>query len=223
MGEGWTIRMLIMRSASQAQITAPGVGISDDVELAWTNMMKQHFMSDDLKQLHKMGNISHGESVGEPEDFGPKMVIKSEEEAKEFEFWTNMSSLNFKVNTDGGRGNPVAGRWQRALDGDENLRQRYEATVGRKKRQDFRRDWCKAKYDDYMIEHSRTTEEVRKQWKNSRYLPIGRIAVEEGGGKAGWLQAPSLQWTLGNAPGVVATIMVRDHLLPTHPNRNVKP
>ncbi|CAK0788114.1 unnamed protein product, partial [Prorocentrum cordatum] len=132
----------------------------------------------------------------DPEAFGASNLQREPEDEAEFRFWEDISKQNYKVSTDG-KNNPVASRWQRALE-DPVRRQKYESISGRAAKRAFRSDWAREKHEEVKISYSKTTEETRSLWKKSKYMPIGAIAIKLGGGKAGWMLASKYVWKTMN-------------------------
>ena len=91
----------------------------------------------------------------------------------------------FFFNAQAKKGNPWGGRWQRALDGDEKLDKAYTATIGRTKKAQFRADWAKEKYDEWISTRSYEERDVKKEVVKGKMMSIARICWKEGGGKAG--------------------------------------
>eukprot|EP00959_Pyramimonas_sp_CCMP1952_P342254 7170574-Pyramimonas_sp.AAC.1 len=55
----------------------------------------------------------------------------------------------------------------------------------------FRQDWAKETVENYVVVKKKITTLDKSQWRKGEYMPLGRIAHKEGGGKLGWMQA---QW-----------------------------
>jgi len=111
---------------------------------------------------------------------------REEEEADpEATLWKAMQDDQFFFGTGGAAGNPMAGRWQRFIKGNPEQKALYDATKGLKRKAEFRRDWCKQKYDEYIQERSFTTTVSEKSLSEGRYYTLQRMAVEEGGGEVG--------------------------------------
>eukprot|EP00929_Paragymnodinium_shiwhaense_P074376 TRINITY_DN38061_c0_g1_i2.p1 TRINITY_DN38061_c0_g1~~TRINITY_DN38061_c0_g1_i2.p1 ORF type:complete len:615 (+),score=150.99 TRINITY_DN38061_c0_g1_i2:96-1847(+) len=104
--------------------------------------------------------------------------------------WEDVAKNNFMFKTSGVAGNPVAGRWARALKKDAELKKQYSAcgsTYAAKEA--FRKNWAKAEYDEYVKTRTFRTTVTQTMLKESSYKGIGRIAWKEGGGKSGWRAA----------------------------------
>eukprot|EP00959_Pyramimonas_sp_CCMP1952_P303039 6340746-Pyramimonas_sp.AAC.1 len=61
-------------------------------------------------------------------DCGPQ----AEKKAAELEFWDNIKKGGFEVSTDC-RKSPAAGRWQRALTADPEMKKQYNSITGERK------------------------------------------------------------------------------------------
>ena len=94
-----------------------------------------------------------------------------------------------EVGTAANKGNPVGGRWARAKKDSKIISAEYDQCVGDPAKARYRQEWAKKQWNIHVKEFIQIKKEVRESWKRSTYMPVGRMAVEEGGGKAGWLQA----------------------------------
>ena len=142
------------------------------------------------KLLHQKGGWDYDKAKdwpNDPAEYGVGLVEREPEDKEEYEFWESIAKNSFKVPTDGSK-NPIASRWQRALECPKR-RAKYEATSGRIAKATFRSEWAKERHEQVKVTYVQTTEESRQLWKESKSLPIGKIAMELGGGKAGWMLA----------------------------------
>ena len=112
-----------------------------------------------------------------------------EEEEKERQLWASLEAQKFKFGTGGAAGNPMAGRWARWLKENAEQKALYEKEKGRAAKEESRRRWYQQKFDEYREQRSFTTTSSERQLKEARYYSLERIAVEEGGGKAGFRAA----------------------------------
>ena len=96
-----------------------------------------------------------------------------------------------KVGTTSTKGNPVSGKWQRYIASKAGAedKAKYDLMTSRPLRAKFREDWARKKYESHVMVFQQVTKETRTYWKRSTYMGYARLAVEEGGGKLGVIQA----------------------------------
>ena len=99
---------------------------------------------------------------------------------------------NFMFQARGGQGNPMGSRFERAKKKDAALADAYKQLTGSPSDQaKFRADWAEKKFTNYCSTKRKTTSIVNSQFRKGQYMPLGRVAHKEGGGKLGGLQAPA--------------------------------
>eukprot|EP00959_Pyramimonas_sp_CCMP1952_P297441 6222420-Pyramimonas_sp.AAC.1 len=134
-----------------------------------------------------------------PEDAGD-LLIRDEimsnlgpRDQSEFLFWESMKANDFEVPTAATKGNPIGKRWDRAIRGSNQISKALREGYGQKKtdteKAAFRREWARKECAKKSTSWSKVQTEKRESWKKSVYIPLGRMAHFEGGGKAGWTQA----------------------------------
>jgi len=97
---------------------------------------------------------------------------------------------NFMFQARGGQGNPLGSRFERAKKKDTELADAYKHLTGSPADQaKFRADWAEKKFNNYCSTKRKTTSIVNSQFRKGQYMPLGRVAHKEGGGKLGWMQA----------------------------------
>ena len=109
----------------------------------------------------------------------------------EANMWQNMQQKSFHFDAQGGKGNPMAGRWAKWINDPENAakKEEYKKSVGRESKLTFRADWAKKEYDRYKSQKSFTQSHSHIQRTKGKLLSLPRIAWKEGGGKAGMTAA----------------------------------
>eukprot|EP00959_Pyramimonas_sp_CCMP1952_P453016 9467547-Pyramimonas_sp.AAC.1 len=108
----------------------------------------------------------------------------------EYQIMKQCEQNNFMFNARGGAGNPLGSRFERAKKKDAELAAAYKQLTGSPADQSkFRADWAKLKFDNYCSTKRRTTSVVNSSFRKGQYMPLGRVAHKEGGGKLGWMQA----------------------------------
>ena len=165
---------------------------------------------DELALLETLAGLLKSDAIGQFRQWGrkvkddgddapPEEPPQNEKDKKEADFWAEANKVGYEFGANGRKGNPAAGRWQRAHDGSEKLQADYaaagEGCKGKAlwdKQKAFRAKWLKDEHDIYTASKTKSTV-VRKTWKKKgAYLPLARIAWKEGGGKSGWLSAVRL-------------------------------
>ncbi|CAK0885862.1 unnamed protein product [Prorocentrum cordatum] len=108
-----------------------------------------------------------------------------------YNFWKKIMEGGHVVNTSGAAGNPAAGRWARAVAADKNMSKQCAAKKeeGPDALAAFRAEWAEKQWAKYSHMQKKETSLVKRKLKKASYLPIGRVAWLEGGGKLGWIQA----------------------------------
>eukprot|EP00959_Pyramimonas_sp_CCMP1952_P404021 8465906-Pyramimonas_sp.AAC.1 len=120
-----------------------------------------------------------------------KQETETEEKSltPEQKFWTNIKDNGFDFDARGYKGNPVAGRFQRYLKANPAKHDEYQSAQGPDAKRAFRPTWAKQQHDKVVISKSYTESEILEEFRGSVYRPLGRIAVEEGGGAQGMKNA----------------------------------
>eukprot|EP00974_Lingulodinium_polyedra_P030282 2914903-Lingulodinium_polyedra.AAC.1 len=103
----------------------------------------------------------------------------------EAEFWKAVKETGFEVPARADKGRPIAARWQRRLTADPKLKKDYAALTGRAQKAEFRKQWAKGQYDTFVEKKTYTQQQQNTESMEGTMLSLHRIAVEEGGGKAG--------------------------------------
>ena len=111
------------------------------------------------------------------------------EESKtlEDEFWESLEKQNFDFNLDGSH--PMSSRWRRRIKWDKDLQQRYAKCDSRGAKQKFRQEWASQKYESYKKNQIHKVKLTETEINSGRYLPLMKIAEEEGGGEIGFQAA----------------------------------
>eukprot|EP00959_Pyramimonas_sp_CCMP1952_P104529 2184839-Pyramimonas_sp.AAC.2 len=149
--------------------------------------------------------------AGVPDDGQPKPKRRRGKACLEDEekFWNEVRESDWSVPTDG-KVARIASRWSRAIKGTDEksvgLKAKYDAIVAVNGSLDdakkaFRSNWAKEEYAAFVKEKSVITTKKQTEFTNAVYLPLGRIAHKEGGGRLGWIQADC--------------IFLLDHFLPS--------
>ena len=114
----------------------------------------------------------------------------SSKELREKEHWAKLEANDFNFLANARNGNAAASRFSRACAANAQLKADYEA-VGAKDAElaAFRQRWAKDEHAVYLKTCEKTTVYKKATWTHGIYIPVGRIAHKEGGGKLGWLQA----------------------------------
>ena len=95
----------------------------------------------------------------------------------------------FRFDARGSAGNPLGSRFQRDRAKNKDLDERYKA-IGSKNidaLSQFRADWARKLYANYLEERKRVRTLTKGSWKQGVMIPVGRVAHKEGGGRLGWL------------------------------------
>ncbi|CAK0836931.1 unnamed protein product [Prorocentrum cordatum] len=110
-------------------------------------------------------------------------VATTEEEL----MWRHLQSKGFLFGTAKGAGNPIAGRWQRALDRDPELHAAYIREAGYTNKAAFRQRWAEGEFKKWerMHEMKIATTNSKKEKLKGEHLSLGRIAWKFGGGGTG--------------------------------------
>lgn len=109
------------------------------------------------------------------------------EDVKDAELWNEMKSKEFRFTTAGGKGNPMASRWQRAIAADKRLKENYNRCRSVPEKDKFRSVWCERLFKEWALEHGveSSTEETKATGVDGQYVSLHRISWLEGGGAAG--------------------------------------
>ena len=185
----------------QAMITGSSDGrkFDEDAQYEIAKALVTAFKGELFGEMLKLKGTSLQEAHSwpdKPEEVGPtigkekKIAELPPKQRKEYDFWESVARNGFDITTDGKKNPQQAGRWQRALKCPER-RMKYEAVWGDIAKAEFRAKWAKEQHGKVTKNIIQVTEEVRTQWKESSYLPVGRIAWLEGGGKVGWANVGS--------------------------------
>ena len=87
-------------------------------------------------------------------------------------------------------GNPLAAKFERAKRKSSKLDQDYKACAGNNDElAKFRQNWAMGEYTNYLKSKTPTKSFSKSKWRKGQYMPLGRVAHKEGGGKLGFLQA----------------------------------
>eukprot|EP00959_Pyramimonas_sp_CCMP1952_P432461 9056103-Pyramimonas_sp.AAC.1 len=117
----------------------------------------------------------------------PDTPLKTDSEpSEEDKMWEKYRQNGFNFSCKGKQGNPMGGRWQRAVK-KPDLKNKYQAAqaAGQEAMTKFRREWCEGQYTEYIEKRSKVESRKQEFFKTAVYLSIGRIAWLEGGGQAG--------------------------------------
>eukprot|EP00959_Pyramimonas_sp_CCMP1952_P454481 9469975-Pyramimonas_sp.AAC.2 len=177
-------------------------GISEEKAFALQQQMGAAFKSEPFQvMLKEKGHdfAQHDSWPADPEAAGAilqnKEVLKhlTTPQQNEFLFWENIKNNGWEVPTAATKGNPIGKRWDRAIrsptEAGEALRMAYGKRADGADKAAFRKDWARKEYLKKSVTWTHLVKETREHWKKSVYIPLGRVAHFEGGGKAGWIQA----------------------------------
>ena len=146
-----------------------------DYEDALSSFME----TDSFKLLEKLRD----EDPINADRLGEVAAIAEKEEDK---MWGALKARDFVFNAAGTKGNPMAGRWARAVAKSPKLKQKYVAVgKGHVAQKAFRKKWASEEYDTYETEKAKTETRVQRWTKKGKYIALGRVAWFEGGGRAG--------------------------------------
>ncbi|CAK0852493.1 unnamed protein product, partial [Prorocentrum cordatum] len=105
----------------------------------------------------------------------------------EWAFWQKYKQSNFEFSAKGKAGNPMAGRWQRAVaankDGVADEFKKWKDDG--KPLSDFRQKWAAGEYDKYRGTLKQVSSFTQEFFKKGEYLAVGGVAWLEGGGDQG--------------------------------------
>eukprot|EP00959_Pyramimonas_sp_CCMP1952_P170587 3564894-Pyramimonas_sp.AAC.1 len=99
----------------------------------------------------------------------------------------SLKERGFVFSTEKPKGNPMSGRWDRALKNNAKLRQYYMDAKGYLNKQEFRSTWAKGEYEKWATKHELTKTETHslEDIKDAEYMSMGRVAWKCGGGRSG--------------------------------------
>ena len=161
-------------------------GLPDEqMETAFNEMLFERVMKSKLTgapvETLKRGNGSSDNKKKKK----PPVTDKEIDGDTDADFWTKLKENGFQFGLDGAKGNPIAGLWQRHLDNNPKARKEYNEIAGHTAKRKFRADWAQYHHMKYVETMNHVETEKRAHTNKGHYLPLGRIAQKEGGGKDG--------------------------------------
>ena len=135
--------------------------------------------------LNKLREARPETQLQEFEDRKPKMTQRQHQLSEEEEMWKALQDNNWKFSTEKKKGNPIAGRWDRALKQSKELHDKYRQAAGFGGKDAFRAEWCEHQFHKW----DKTTVVERKQMHSmtetldGTYYAMGMIAKQYGGGE----------------------------------------
>ncbi|CAK0900674.1 unnamed protein product, partial [Prorocentrum cordatum] len=148
---------------------------------------------------NRLAKIYHSESLGRIQtlrkldpfwaDEQRKATGQTDEEMDdEFrEFWLAMEKKNFYFDLDENTPNPAAAKWRRAKAANHGLADEYQKKKGFSDKAAYRQDWLKREFDKWAkrVQYKAGEINEKAESKDGQYISLAKIAVEEGGGRAG--------------------------------------
>ncbi|CAK0886366.1 unnamed protein product [Prorocentrum cordatum] len=117
--------------------------------------------------------------------------VVTEAERKEMEaeakLWAHVEAQGFEFSTAKIAGNPMGGRWDRALNNDASLKKQYMETKGYANKREFRSSWATKEHLKWQEKQKRVQATIHEkiEEKGGEYMTMGRIAHKLGGGSVG--------------------------------------
>eukprot|EP00959_Pyramimonas_sp_CCMP1952_P078798 1647230-Pyramimonas_sp.AAC.1 len=118
-------------------------------------------------------------------------------------YWEAQKSNNFEFTTDTKKGNPASGRWNRWCKNKKNaekkseydaLKDQYDGRALQDAQKKWRTNWNRDEYEKHMTTLKKEVTVAKESFTDAMYYTIGKIAMEEGGGKQGCRN--SVNWAL---------------------------
>ena len=145
----------------------------------YEDVLSSFMDTDSFKQLEKLRDE-------DPINAGRLGEVAAIAEKEEDKMWDALKARDFVFQTAGTKGNPMGGRWARAVKKYPKLKQQYAAVgKGHAAQKAFRQTWAGEEYDTYETEKAKTETRVQRWTKKGKYIALGRVAWFEGGGRAG--------------------------------------
>ncbi|CAK0855457.1 unnamed protein product, partial [Prorocentrum cordatum] len=117
--------------------------------------------------------------------------VATEAERKEMEaeakLRAHVEAQGFEFSTAKIAGNPMGGRWDRALNNDASLKKQYMETEGYANKREFRSSWATKEHLKWQKKQKRVQATIHEkiEEKGGEYMTMGRIAHKLGGGSVG--------------------------------------
>ena len=109
---------------------------------------------------------------------------------EENQLWQERAQSDYNFAAQGNAGNPLAGRWNRALKHEEglessSLKQEYAAIKGNCEKALFRQRWAKRKHSQFQEKCQHLEQFSKTDTHRGKWMSLKRMAWKEGGGREG--------------------------------------
>ena len=155
-------------------------------EVTQTNIetkLNRFYHSGLLKRIAELKAVDPKFKAAEDELEKVAAATGQTKDERDTEFWGMMERQNFRFSTSMAKGNPMGGRWDRALRADKALKESYKKLKDNNAKENFRRTWAKKLYKSWQeaTGAEKAEQETKSTGIKGKYFGVHRIAVEEGG------------------------------------------